>query len=260
LSVLPKRCTQSCAGTVAACTSRNLRLRPAPAFVSKSNSGGGSSGSGGSGGSGSITEGLLLAGVAVLLALYVADHQLLGASVVSQLDVLKSMLADASQWGPDAWNYLYTNMSRDQLFFFTLPVLLISEIPLWFFTILDYMKLRCANKYRIHYSKIEKKKPRDYPTHAELWKAFKVHCINFFGLYCSVFLIGVSIACHTNIIPYSFSKTLPTHWWKEFLFCSFFSDVLFYIFHRAVHSKGLYQRLHKMHHEWIYTIGQFRTI
>ena len=31
----------------------------------------------------------------------------------------------------------------------TLPVLLVSEIPLWFFTVLDLLKLRCADKYRI---------------------------------------------------------------------------------------------------------------
>jgi sterol desaturase/sphingolipid hydroxylase (fatty acid hydroxylase superfamily) len=48
---------------------------------------------------------------------------------------------------------------------------------------------------------------------------------------------------------------LQKYWVLEFLFCSFFGDVLFYVLHRAVHSKGLYQRLHKMHHEWIYTMA-----
>ena len=46
----------------------------------------------------------------------------------------------------------------------------------------------------------------------------------------------------------------PACWLAEFLLCSFAADVLF-VFHRAVHSKGLYVRLHKMHHEWIYTIA-----
>ena len=277
---LPTTCTSTCN----AFNSRNLKLRPAAKFIgityeekikrnmqktnngsvnnSSVNNGSVNNGSvnngsvnNGSVNNGSVVEGLLLAGTAVLLALYVADHHLLGITVVEYLEIMKATLGNVSNWGPDGWKYLYSAMSRDQLFFFTLPVLLVSEIPLWFFTIIDYLQLRCADKYRIHYSKIEKKRPRNYPTNVELWKAFKVHCINFFGIYCSVFVLGVGFACQTNIVPYSFSKELPSNWLLQFILCSFCSDVLFYVFHRAVHSKGLYQRLHKMHHEYIYTIA-----
>ena len=282
-----KKCSQSgsqsgqrCSSTVNACVSRNLRLRPAPAFVSQktiqhnkrnglrsdvpalsttdsstdSSTDSWNMTEGITEGAG-VTEGLLLAGTAVLLALYVADHQLLGVTVVETLETIQSFLMNVPQLGSVLWSYLHSQFSRNQLFFMTLPVLLISEIPLWFFTVLDYMKLKYFDTWRIHYSKIDQKRPRNYPTNQELYKAFKVHCINFFGIYCSVFVVGVGIACQTNIVPYSFAKDLPNYWILEFLFCSLMSDVLFYVLHRAVHSKGLYQRLHKMHHEWIYTIA-----
>lgn len=234
----------ACKTRVKAFSSRNLRLRPAGKFNGSPVPD-----------SGSLREPLLLSMTAVCLALYVADHNLLGHRVVKIMSDANNLLEQWCTAGPDAWSYLYENFTRDQLFFMTLPVLLVSEIPLWFFTLLDLLKLRCADKYRIHYSKIERKRPRHYPTGAELWKAFKVHCINFFGIYCSVFVVGVGFACKTNIIPYSFSKELPSNWLTQFLICSFSADVLFYVFHRAVHSKGLYARLHKMHHEWIYTIA-----
>lgn len=241
---LPDSCTQRCAAQLAACSSRNLRLRPVRPFKGKVKTR-----------VAGWREPLLLAGAAIVLALYVADHNLLGHHVVEVLAAAQRTLGQWRAAGPAAWNYLTKHYTRDQLFFMTLPVLLVSEIPLWFFTVLDLLKLRCADKYRIHYSKVEKKRPRLYPTKAELWKAFKVHCVNFFGLYCGVFLVGVGAACKTNIIPYSFAKELPAWWLPEFLLCSFAADVLFYVFHRAVHSKGLYVRLHKMHHEWIYTIA-----
>ncbi len=242
----PARCAARCTDQAAACTSRNLRLRKAPPFRGVR---------GGAAESTGAFEPLLLAGTAVCLALYVADHHLLGRLVVGKLHEAQELGAAALAAGPALWKHLFATYSKGQLFWLTLPVLLVSEIPLWFFTALDYLKLRSADTYRIHYSKVEKKRPRLYPTKAELWKAFKIHCINFFGLYCSVFVVGVGFACKLNIFPYSFSEELPRYWLAEFLACSFFADVLFYVFHRAVHSKGLYQRLHKMHHEWIYTIA-----
>ena len=241
---LPWPCTQRCSAQLTACSSRNLRLRPVRPFKGTMQAR-----------APSWREPLLLAGAAIFLALYVADHNLLGHRVVEVLAAVQHMFGQWRAAGPAAWRYLTAHYTRDQLFFMTLPVLLVSEIPLWFFTVLDLLKLRCADKYRIHYSKVEKKRPRLYPTKAELWKAFKVHCVNFFGLYCGVFVVGVGAACKTNIIPYSFAKELPARWLPEFLLCSFAADVLFYVFHRAVHSKGLYVRLHKMHHEWIYTIA-----
>jgi len=249
-----QKCTQTMNQKCTQCVTRNLRLRPAPTFKRATKVGDGTNTNSG------VTEGLLLTGTAVLLAMYVADHQLLGVTIVHYLELTKDFLNTTvmktiPQLLPNVWHYLHDRFSRDELFFMTLPVLLISEIPLVLFTVLDYLKLKYFDQWRIHYSKIDRKRPRTYPTNPELWKAFKVHCVNFFGIYCSVFIVGVGFACKTNIIPYSFAKTLPKYWVLEFLFCSFFADVLFYVLHRAVHSKGLYQRLHKMHHEWIYTMA-----
>jgi len=51
------------------------------------------------------------------------------------------------------------------------------------------------------------------------------------------------------------TEKLPDHWFIEFWFISFASDVLFYWLHRVMHMKPFYKKMHKVHHEWIYSIS-----
>ena len=123
------------------------------------------------------------------------------------------------------------------------------------FSVLDYFKLKSIDHYRIHYSKVEKRRPRLYPTNAELLRALRVSGGVFFGLYLPLFIVLITAANFLEIYPYSFAKELPEHWLFEIVLCSIASDSLFYWLHRLAHHPKVYSKMHKMHHEWIYTIA-----
>eukprot|EP00750_Incisomonas_marina_P009134 INCI15819.1.p1 GENE.INCI15819.1~~INCI15819.1.p1 ORF type:complete len:603 (-),score=73.90 INCI15819.1:16-1824(-) len=167
-------CRTGSARRIASFASRNLRLRPAPAFRPRKSSPYSEN-------SGFLTSAaLVLAAVAAIL--YSCNDNLLGGPLLHKIQTAKETMSAWRQLGPLAWAYLTDNFTRNELYFLTLPVLLLSEVPLWFFTMLDVLKLRWADHYRIHYSKIDATRPRLYPTSAELGKAFRVHVVNFFGL------------------------------------------------------------------------------
>lgn len=79
-----------------------------------------------------------------------------------------------------------------------------------------------------------------------MWKAWKVHCQNFFGVYCTVFLLGVGAGCHLQIFPYDMQRELPDRWFLEFIVVSIFSDSLFYWIHRIAHLPRFYKHMHKV--------------
>ena len=158
---------------------------------------------------------------------------------------------------PKGWDIIFTYFDGEKasLLWFTLPVLWLSEIPLIFFTTLDILKLKKIDKFRVHYTRVEEKRPRKYPTKSEIWDAFKVHCQNFFGVYSLTFIVGVGLASKLRIFPYAMSRQLPKYWFFEFLLISFAADCLFYWLHRLVHHPKLYKLMHKKHHEWIYSFA-----
>ena len=71
------------------------------------------------------------------------------------------------------------------------------------------------------------------------------YCFNFFGIYCSVFVVGVGFACKTNIVPLILGISFKLVDSVSDLPLS--ADVLFYVLHRAVHSKVVATA--QMHHE-----------
>ena len=193
----------------------------------------------------------LLMTIPVIIAIFLSDPTLLDSHTKNVVDAWYAV----ARIVPGIWERIYDNYSKNQIMFMTLGVLCISEIPLYFFSVLDYLKLKSIEKYRLKYSKVEKKRPRLYPTNEELWRAFKVHCQNFFGVYCLTFVIGVGAGCKLEIYPYKLTRELPDYWFVEFIVISFVSDSLFYWLHRLVHHPRLYPSMHKMHHEWIYSIS-----
>ena len=155
----------------------------------------------------------------------------------------------------DTWVYFYDNYTKEELMYMTLPIMFLTEIPLYFFTLLDYLKLKSIDEKRVKYSKLDHKRPRLYPSNEELKKAFKVHCQNFFGVYCTIHLISTTIGNSNGHFPYKMTRELPDYWFLEFIGITILSDQLFYWIHRIVHLPIFYKHLHKMHHEWIYTIA-----
>ena len=156
---------------------------------------------------------------------------------------------------PRKWAELHDTYTRDQLMFMTYPVLLLSEIPLTFFTVLDLLKLKQVDRFRMHYSKLDHRRPRTYPTNEQMWRALKHHVKNLGGVYTPVFLLGVAGACVFDLVPYSLERELPSYWLLDFVVSSLLADQLFYWIHRFLHRKEVYGLLHQTHHEWVYSIA-----
>lgn len=123
---------------------------------------------------------------------------------------------------------------------YTIPILLISEIPCLLFTILDIIKFDCLVKYRID--------NRKYPSNKEIYKAFKqsikIFLIIFF-LTCISFITMDYIKWSPYNIDqfnYSYSRII-----LEYFFICIINDFFFYIFHRIVHLPKFYW-IHKDHH------------
>lgn len=94
-------------------------------------------------------------------------------------------------------------------------------------------------------------------TIQEWGEAFSVSMINLLGTSW-FFLIPASWLRHALHDTDALSKhtlliTDPFHWPTEiikFVTCFFIVDVWFYVTHRALHSKILYARIHKIHHRF----------
>ena len=82
---------------------------------------------------------------AVVIMLYAADPAML----TDSMRVIRSVCGSISDIVPSIWRYLYDNYTKEQLMFMTLPVLFLTELPLYFFTVLDYLKLKSLEKYRL---------------------------------------------------------------------------------------------------------------
>jgi len=198
-----------------------------------------------------LSPALGLLGVSFCMVLYVADPAALGVRF-GQLQALGTWATNVI---PRWWEEVYDTYSREQIFFLTLPMLFLTEVPLAIFTIADLLKLKRLDKYRMHYSKLDAKRPRLYPTLSEMGRCLKYHFINLLGVYTPAFLLGVGGGCYFGIYPYQMQRELPSYWLLELFVSTIIADQLFYWIHRVAHMKQFYARLHKMHHEWIYTIA-----
>jgi len=198
-----------------------------------------------------ISPALALTSVAFASLLYGADPAYLGANIAKVQQVGSAM----ANFVPNTWAWFYDNYTKEQLFFLTLPVLLWTEVPLLIFTLADIAKLKRLDKYRMHYAKIDDKRPRLYPTGAELIRCLRHHVENLGLVYTPTFLAGVGGACLIGYFPYKMTRELPSYWMLELFVSTLMADQLFYWIHRFAHLKQFYARLHKRHHEWVYSIG-----
>ena len=49
------------------------------------------------------------------------------------------------------YEYIYDNYTKEEIMYITLIILLIADLPLILFTLLDILQLKCLEKYRINY-------------------------------------------------------------------------------------------------------------
>ena len=87
-----------------------------------------------------------------------------------------------------------------------------------------------------------------------LKKTIALYCFNVFGL--SAFFLSLTFMLDLPL-KHDTSMGLVSH--KDFclqiLFCLVIEDLLFYTSHRILHTKWMYQHVHKVHHEYVVTIS-----
>ena len=123
---------------------------------------------------------------------------------------------------------------------YTIPILVISEIPCLIFTILDIIKLDCLVKYRID--------NRKYPSNKEIYCAFK-QSIKIFLIIFFITCISFITMDYINWSPYNTGKFNYSYYRCiiEFFLICIINDFFFYLFHRIVHFPKFYW-IHKDHH------------
>lgn len=150
------------------------------------------------------------------------------------------------------WINIRNNFSNYEIMQFTLIVLLFTELPILFFTILDFLKLESLKKYRIHYSK-----ERVYPENHEIIFVAKESYKSFFKIYIPLIFIGCKICNYLNFYPYKMDLEIPNFWWGilELFLITILGDIFFYWLHRFFHTPFMYKRFHKKHHEYKFTFA-----
>lgn len=150
---------------------------------------------------------------------------------------------------------------KEKLTLLTCVVLLLSEIPMYFFTLLDILKLPALFKYRLHYARdlSEHLGVRKYPPNDLLWKTAKDAEYNFWFAYLIPAAVMIKIGAKLGIYAYDTDENEKELTWsrffKETALISVLADVLFYGLHRLMHTPRFYQGWHKKHHEFKYTIA-----
>lgn len=144
--------------------------------------------------------------------------------------------------------YDFLNGNPDQIMFSILFWLLVSEIPIYLFSIIDYLKLNYFHKYLIQY---EQYKIRNYPSIQNFKKAFYESEKNFIFVYFLPSIIFIYISNSLKFYPYRLERNITNIIiLKEILIISLIADFLFYWLHRMVHLPKLYKKIHKKHHEY----------
>lgn len=143
------------------------------------------------------------------------------------------------------YNYLYDNYSKEQIMYFTLIILLIADLPLILFTILDIYKFKIFDKYRINYNSVRK-----YPNKSEILDGIKHSLFSMFCIILPVSTTGIFIGNHIDYLPFNMNRDIPNFFIfsSHIIFILLLSDILFYFLHRIMHTPYLYKNIHKLHH------------
>lgn len=158
------------------------------------------------------------------------------------------------------WKKLHDYFKGDpgKLTMATIPMLFASEIPIYFFTLLDYLALPSLAKFRLHYGGdfAEHLGQRVYPPWDVVKATAKVAEFNFLFAYAIPGALMIHIANKLGIFVYDTEREIT---WKrlikESIAISIVADLMFYAVHRVVHLDGWYQYFHKKHHEFKYSFA-----
>jgi len=160
----------------------------------------------------------------------------------------------------DIWKKIHDHYKGDpgKITLLTMFMLVLSELPMYFFTVLDILQLPSLYKYRLHYAHdvAGHLGSRVYPPLHVLKEALKVTEFNFLFAYLIPGYLAIKAANKLKIFIYDTEREVT--WkriFKETLAISLIADVMFYVVHRIVHRPGLYQFFHKKHHEYKFTIA-----
>ena len=146
------------------------------------------------------------------------------------------------------WSYLNNNYNESEILYFTIFILLISEIPTVLFTLFDLVKFNFLTSYRITFpNRLE----RRFPNISEIINALSLSFFIVFIFLIPISYIGISILKYIKWNPYNMSIKLPTYinGFYHYFMISILSEILFYWLHRLVHTKQLYW-IHKHHHSY----------
>ena len=148
------------------------------------------------------------------------------------------------------WNYLNSHYNQWDILKCTIFIVLISELPIIIFTLLDYYKFNCLKTYRIAY---QNNPVRQYPTTTEIIQALQLFIPIVFIFLLPMTYFGMSFFEYINWNPYQMSIELPSYssGFIQYLTISILSEFLFYGLHRLVHLPKLYW-IHKHHHCYKY--------
>lgn len=160
----------------------------------------------------------------------------------------------------DLWKKIHDHYKGDpgKITLLTILMLVISDMPLYFFTLLDILKLPSLYKYRLHYATgvTEHLGSRVYPPMKAILHAAKNGEFNFIFGYVIPGYLMIKLANKLKIFVYDTDRELT---WKrlikETILISVLADFMFYGFHRVVHTPALYQIFHKKHHEYKYSMA-----
>ena len=160
----------------------------------------------------------------------------------------------------DLWHKIHDHYKGDpgKITLLTIVMLVVSDLPLYAFTLLDILKLPQLYKYRLHYAKdvAGHLGNRVYPPMSVIKEAARNGEFNFIFGYVIPGYLAIKAANKLKIFVYDTEREVS---WlrviKETIAISLLADVCFYLVHRVVHRPGLYQFFHKKHHEFKYSMA-----
>jgi len=160
----------------------------------------------------------------------------------------------------DLWKKIHDHYKGDpaKITLLTIVMLVVSDMPLYFFTLLDLLKLKSLYKYRLHYANEVSAHlgSRVYPPWEVVKETAKNAEFNFIFAYVIPGYLAIKAANKLKIFIYDTEREVSIkRIVKETIAISLLADVFFYLVHRVVHLPQYYQLFHKKHHEFKYSLA-----
>tara|TARA_B100001093_G_C26703674_1_gene960236 strand:+ start:474 stop:1187 length:714 start_codon:yes stop_codon:yes gene_type:complete len=127
---------------------------------------------------------------------------------------------------------------------YTVPCLLIGEIPTFIFTMFDIL----------HLFPDSRDKGRKYPSMQEINTTLEIYTRNLAGILM-LSILGMEFFIQTDNVPYDMRDHYVSDelliWLFQFVQVSLMTEFLFYWLHRYTHyNRTLYYNIHHGHHKW----------